>query len=136
GSSPVIAQALETIRLQAPDVDENLRAAAARAVAGRPLPLGLLEYFSSDQLSVSAPVLAAATLDAAQWRALLTVADDETRNFVETLHPEATAPAAPAPEAVVRQVAEAAPETPKTSATAPPPPAAPKSEEHTPELQS
>src|SRR5690242_11919137 len=83
GASPVIAQALDSIRAQAPDVDENLRAAAARAVAGRPLPLGLLEYFASDQLSVSAPVLAAATLDAAQWQALLAIADVETRKFVE-----------------------------------------------------
>ena len=87
GSSPVIAQALESIRSQAPDVEENLRAAAARAVAGRPLPLGLLEYFASDQLNVSAPVLAAATLEPAQWRALLAVADEESRRFVETLHP-------------------------------------------------
>jgi hypothetical protein len=88
GASPVVAQALESIREQAPEVDENLRAAAARAVAGRPLPLGLLEYFASDQLSVSAPVLAAATLDPGQWRALLATADEETRSFVETLHPE------------------------------------------------
>ena len=36
-----------------------------------PLPLGLLEYFVSERLAVSAPVLAAATLDAGQWRALL-----------------------------------------------------------------
>jgi hypothetical protein len=97
GSSPVVAEALESIREQAPEVDENLRAAAARAVAGRPLPLGLLEYFASDRLSVSAPVLAASTLDPTQWRALLALADQETRNFVETLHPEVTAVAA-APE--------------------------------------
>src|SRR5881398_412501 len=88
-SSPVIAQALENIRSQAAEVEETLRSAAARAVAGRPLPLGLLEYFASDQLSVSAPVLAAATLDSAQWSALLAVANGETRRFVETLHPEA-----------------------------------------------
>jgi hypothetical protein len=96
-SSPVIAQALESIRSQAPEVEETLRSAAARAVAGRPLPLGLLEYFASDQLSVSAPVLAAATLDAAQWSALLAAATEETRRFVETLHPEsASAPPAAA----------------------------------------
>lgn len=88
GSGPVVAQALESIRSQASEVDENLRAAAARAVAGRPLPIGLLEYFAADQLSVSAPVLAAATLDPGQWGALLTAADEETRNFVQTLHPE------------------------------------------------
>ena len=94
--SPMIARALETIRTDSPDVDQNLRAAAARAVAALPLPLPLLEYFASDSLPVSAPVLAAATLDPDQWRALLAVADDETRRFVETLHPElAPAPAPP-----------------------------------------
>jgi hypothetical protein len=98
GSSPVIAQALESIRSQALEVDENLRAAAARAVAGRPLPLGLLEYFASDQLSVAAPVLAAATLEPAQWRALLAAADEETRRFVETLHPGVTSAAPETPE--------------------------------------
>lgn len=87
-ASPIVAEALESIRSQAAEVDEELRAAAARAVAARPLPLGLLEYFASDRLTVSAPVLAAASLDGAQWRALLTVADEETRRFVETLHPE------------------------------------------------
>jgi hypothetical protein len=100
-SSPVIAQALESIRSQAAEVEETLRSAAARAVAGRPLPPGLLEYFASDQLSVSAPVLAAATLDAAQWRTLLAAASEETRRFVETLHPEtASAPPAAAEKTV------------------------------------
>jgi hypothetical protein len=87
----VIAQALDTIRSEAPAIDEELRAAAARAVAARPLPYGLLEYFVSDRLSVSAPVLAAATLDSPQWQALLGSADEETRKFVETVHPEAVA---------------------------------------------
>src|SRR3569833_2008691 len=67
GASPVVAQALDAIRADAPGIDEDLRAAAARAVAGRPDPIGLLEYLVSDRLSVSAPVLAAATLDTAQW---------------------------------------------------------------------
>ena len=87
-SSAPVAQALESIRADAGQVDEGLRAAAARAVAALPLPLGLLEYFASDSLTVAAPVLAAATLDNPQWRALLGIADDETRRFIETLHPE------------------------------------------------
>src|SRR5215213_8558987 len=70
-SSPVVAQALESIRAHARNVDEPLRAAAARAVAALPLPLGLLECFAADKLAVAAPVLAAASLDPAQWRALL-----------------------------------------------------------------
>src|SRR6185503_1743563 len=49
---------------------------------------GLLECFAADRLTVAAPVLAAANLEPAQWRALLGHADQETRRFVETLHPE------------------------------------------------
>jgi hypothetical protein len=90
--SAVVTRALEAIRSEAPEIDEELRAAAARAVAGRALPIGLLEYLVSDKLAVSAPVLAAATLDDAQWRALLPLADDETRQFIESLHPEAFRP--------------------------------------------
>lgn len=86
--SPVVTEALDAIRREAQRVDELLRAAAARAVAALPLPLGLLEYFASDSLAVSAPVLAAATLDMSQWQALHALADDETRRFIETLHPE------------------------------------------------
>ena len=96
GAGEAVSQALETIRSEAAQVDENLRAAAARAVAGRPLPLGLLEYFAADRLGVSAPVLAAATLDPGQWQVLLVGADDETRNFVQTLHPEVATASTPA----------------------------------------
>jgi len=94
-ASPIVAEALESIRKESSRVEESLRAAAARAVAALPLPLGLLECFANDKLSVSAPILAAASLDPAQWRALLANADDETRRFVETLHPELNAPAEP-----------------------------------------
>ncbi|HEY8434068.1 MAG TPA: histidine kinase dimerization/phospho-acceptor domain-containing protein [Sphingomicrobium sp.] len=86
--SPTVVQALESIRCEAPVVDEGLRAAAARAVAALPLPLGLLEYFAGDRLAVSAPVLAAATLDHDQWQAIIHASDDETRQFIETVHPE------------------------------------------------
>jgi hypothetical protein len=87
-ANPMVARAIEEIRLDAAAVGEDLRAAAARAVAALPLPLGLLEYFASDSLAVSAPVLAAATLDTAQWRALLETTDVETRRFIQSLHPE------------------------------------------------
>ncbi len=107
--SPIVAQALDTIRADAPAIDEDLRAAAARAVAGRPLPIALIEYLVSDRLAVSAPVLAAATLDPVQWRALLRLADDETRQFIEALHSE-VATAAPPPPAAQPQPAQA--ETP------------------------
>lgn len=84
----LLAAALDVIRADSARVDEPLRAAAARAIAALPLPLGLLECFVADRLAVSAPILAAATLDAAQWRSVLAVADAETRRFIETLHPD------------------------------------------------
>jgi hypothetical protein len=87
-ASPIVARAIDEIREQGASVDEDLRAATARAVAALPLPLALLELFASDRLAVCAPLLAAATLDDAQWRALLAVADDETSRFIEALHPE------------------------------------------------
>ncbi|HEX8839393.1 MAG TPA: histidine kinase dimerization/phospho-acceptor domain-containing protein, partial [Sphingomicrobium sp.] len=89
--SLVVAEALDAIRNEARRVDEPLRAAAARAVAALPLPLGLLEYFASDTLTVAAPVLAAASLEPQQWAALRAVADEETRGFIATLHPEVAA---------------------------------------------
>ena len=101
----VVARALESIREQSANVEEPQRAAAARAVAALPLPLGLLECFAADKLAVSAPVLAAATLQPGQWRALLEVADSETRRFIETLHPEI----APAPQPQYVQAVIAAP---------------------------
>jgi hypothetical protein len=118
-SSAVVVQALESIRAEAKHVDESLRAAAARAVAALPLPLGLLECFAADKLAVSAPVLAAASLDPAQWQALLASADEETRRFAETLHPEIAAPAEPGPtEALVEPAppAKAEPAPPRKPA--------------------
>ena len=88
GGSAVVGDALDAIRREARRVEEGTRAAAARAVAALPLPLALLEYFATDSLAVSAPVLAAATLDQHQWQAVRAVADDETRRFIETLHPD------------------------------------------------
>jgi len=87
-ASPAVGEALTAIRNEAGRVDESLRAAAARAVAALPLPLGLLEFFAADSLAVSAPVLAAATLDAYQWQVLHETADEETRRFIQTVHPE------------------------------------------------
>jgi len=121
-ASPVVAEALEAIRAEAPEVDESLRAAAARAVAALPLPLGLLEYFASDALAVSAPVLAAATLDRRQWSALNAAADIETRAFIETLHPELRMETSAAADLLVTE-----PARPDAAATPPPLPPEPLS---------
>ena len=93
--SPSLAQALEEIRSAADSVDEPLRAAAARAVAALPIPFGLLEIFARDSLAVSAPVLAAASLDEADWRKLIARVEPETRRFIEAIQP-GIGPAPPA----------------------------------------
>jgi His Kinase A (phospho-acceptor) domain len=90
-ASLVVADALEAIRNEAGRVEETTRAAAARSVAGLPLPLNLVEFFATDGLAVSAPILAAAILDAHQWQVVHQAADEETRHFIAALHPELTA---------------------------------------------
>jgi len=97
--NPLVEQALQLIRSDRDNVDENLRSAAARAIASLPLPFDLVALFASDSLAVSAPVLAAARLGAAERQQLMALADPETRNFIQTLHPDGAvepAPSAPA----------------------------------------
>ena len=118
-ASPVVAEALDAIRDEAPRVEESLRAAAARSVAALPLPLGLLEYFASDSLTVAAPVLAAATLDPHQWQVVHRAADEETRGFIATLHPEIGIE--PNGEAVPSFVASGPSEEPTTASAYMPP---------------
>ena len=114
-ASPIVARAIDEIQQQRPQIDENLRAAAARAIAALPLPLALLELFASDRLAVCAPVLASASLDEGQWRALIAVADPETSRFIETLHPELR----PEPAIGPAQELEPAPPSARRSRTAP-----------------
>jgi hypothetical protein len=90
--NPLVEQALALLRSDRPQVDDALRSAAARAVAALPLPYELVALFASDKLAVSAPMLAAARLEPQEWRQLLGVADDETRQFIATMHPDSAAP--------------------------------------------
>ena len=104
--NPLVEQALNLIRSDGELVDETLRAAAARAVAALPLPYELIALFASDTLAVAAPVLAAARLKRDDWHKLLTVADDETRHFILTLHPDLPPPPPPIAEPHVEKLAE------------------------------
>ncbi|MEO7635410.1 MAG: hypothetical protein ABIS38_07170, partial [Sphingomicrobium sp.] len=122
--SPVVAKALDMIKAEAPQIDEALRAAAARAVAALPLPLALLEYFASDAPAVSAPVLAAATLEPEQWRALAALADAEGRRFIATLHPDLAGGEPDFTETLVEPASDPRPE-PKSPARPSRTPAAP-----------
>ena len=108
--SPLVASALELIRSDASNVPEELRAAAARAVAGPFLPLELLRYFVGEQLSVAAPVLAAVELSNDQWKVLIEAATPEGRRFIATLRPGVEAEALePAIAEPLHRRAESAP---------------------------
>lgn len=114
--SPALLQALDEIRAGAGDVDEPLRAAAARAIAALPIPFGLLEIFALDSLAVSAPVLAAASLGDSDWQSLAAGVAAETRRFIEAIHPGvAVSPADAFTEALV----EEAPSQPEPRPPAP-----------------
>ncbi|HET7816446.1 MAG TPA: histidine kinase dimerization/phospho-acceptor domain-containing protein [Sphingomicrobium sp.] len=110
--SPVARQALAEVRAEAPAVDEQLRAAAARAIARPQLPTELVAAFAADSVTVSAPILAAVSLSPDQWEAVLASASPESRRFARALHPDL-------PEAVPAPEAEPAPKT-KGKRTVPP----------------
>jgi hypothetical protein len=92
GQGAIFDQAIETVRAEAELVEESLRAAAARSIAALPLPVELVAIFASDTLAVSAPVLAAASLDENDWSHVLSGATAETKGFIGTLHPRLMAP--------------------------------------------
>lgn len=107
-NGPVIDQALAEIREGQHEVAEPLRAAAARAIAGRPLLPALLEAFAGDALEVAAPLLTGAAPDAA----LRAAASPEVRRFLEAMHPTPAAPVV-------------VPPPPPAPVVVPPPPPAP-----------
>jgi len=110
---PLIEQALAAVRADWERVSEPLRAAAARAIADRPLPLPLLAAFASDSLAIGAPVLAAARLSPAEWQQLLGEAGEEARKFIASLHSELQPPpSGTKPEMATPAAAEAAPPPP------------------------
>lgn len=120
-TSPLTQQALDEVRSQRSDIDEQLRAAAARAVARPQLAPQLVAVFAADRIAVSAPVLAAAALQPLQWKDVLASASPESRRFVHSLYPDLPAwGAAPPPPEPVQPEPE-----PKPEPRAEPAPAAP-----------
>ena len=118
-SSPLAQQALDEVRSQRSDIDEQLRAAAARAIARPQLAPPLVAVFAADRISVSAPVLAAASLQPFQWKEVLASASQESRRFAHSLYPDLPAWGAEPPPPEPQPEPQSAPEPP------PPPPAAP-----------
>lgn len=87
-STPLAQRALEVILTEAPHIDQQLRAAAARAVARPQLPVALVILFAIDTVSVSAPVLASASLQPFQWRDVLATASPDSQRFIRSLYPD------------------------------------------------
>jgi signal transduction histidine kinase len=80
--SEAARNALEVIRRDAFEVDEAIRAATLRAIAGRKLPADLLRVLAAQPVRISAPVFAGLTLTASEAADLLADADDEVSALV------------------------------------------------------
>ncbi|MCA1653984.1 MAG: sensor histidine kinase [Sphingomicrobium sp.] len=105
----MIDAALAAVAQGRSEVAESLRAAAARAIAGRALPPALLDAFAADTLEVAAPLL---TGEPPSDR-LRSAASPEVRRFLDALHPQDGASSQPQPDAGPRpQPSEPAPQPP------------------------
>ena len=110
-------QAIGEVRDHASSIPENVRAGAARAVSGLKLPADLIRIFASDELSVAAPVLAAASLTEDEWRAVYAGASADVQAFIANLQPALAGPAPKVkPPATPATVATPAPEPPPKTA--------------------
>jgi hypothetical protein len=120
---PLVERALAEVRSEAPQIDEQLRAATARAVASPDLPVPLVTLFAEDSIAVAAPVLVAAKLSDPQWAEVVERASASSRRFLRSLHPELGIEESPAPQA------------PPASPATEQPPAAPVASEPPPQAQ-
>ena len=105
-ASSALDEALVLVRDEAPSVDEGVRAATLRAIAGRSLRPDLLAILAAQPVHVAAPVFAGLTLSAAEAERILADADDGVRALVRVepapaLTLEPVVEAAAAPEAAV-----------------------------------
>ena len=124
----LLGQAIELIRTDRTAIREPIRAAAARSIAGSPIPLALLTVFAADKLAVAAPLIASASLTGEALADLRAAASPDVRRFLDSLSrpPETEPPVAPEPgpenvpslSEVVARI-----ERLRSSREAPPPPA-------------
>ena len=98
----LLDQAIDLIRTDRPAIREAIRAAAARSIAGAPIPMALLTLFAADKLAVAAPLIASASLTGDALASLRAAASADVRRFLDSLNrpPEAEPPfvAAPSPD--------------------------------------
>lgn len=113
----LLEQALAVIRTDSRAVREPIRAAAARSIAGSPIPLALLALFATDKLAVAAPLIASASLTGDALAAVRAGASQDVRRFLDSLSRPPVEEQAPPPPIAL------------TSALPPPPPAPPPAPE-------
>ena len=94
----LLSQAIDLIRTDRPAIREPIRAAAARSIAGSPIPLALLTVFAADKLTVAAPLIASASLTGDALAALRAAASPDVRRFLDSLSRPLDAEPPPVPE--------------------------------------
>ena len=81
----LLERAIELIRTDRRSIREAIRAAAARSIAGSPVPLALLKVFAADKLAIAAPLIASASLTGEALDALRAEASADVRRFLDSL---------------------------------------------------
>jgi hypothetical protein len=90
----LIEAALAAIRVDSKSVEERVRVATALSIASNPLPMELVAIFAADELSVAAPIVAAARLTASEWRHVSAAASEDCRAFIASMRAEESRPSA------------------------------------------
>ena len=85
GDRALLGQAIDLIRADRTAIREPIRAAAARSIAGSPIPLALLTVFAADKLAVAAPLIASASLTGEALGDLRAAASPDVRRFLDSL---------------------------------------------------
>ena len=85
--------ALAMVRSEFSAIDQPVRAATARSIAGRAADPRLVALFAADQLEVAAPLLASVDLDDAGWAIVSAAASHDVSEFLHTLRGEIRLPA-------------------------------------------
>ena len=86
--------ALAMVRSEFSAIEQPVRAATARSIAGRAADPRLIALFAADQLEVAAPLLASVNLDDAGWAVVSAAASHDVSEFLRTLRGEIRLPAA------------------------------------------
>lgn len=96
GDRVLLEQAITVIRFDAVNISEPVRAAAARSIAGKPIPLTLLRIFAADKLSVAAPLFTSIRLTGQALASVRVVASPDVAAMLDRLFPAENAPSASA----------------------------------------